>query len=67
MWYPVKGYEGFYEITADGRVRNAKGVELKPFIQSFAGTSSKPRINLYRDGEATRHFVHILIKQSIPA
>lgn len=66
MWYPVKGYEGLYEITRDGRVRSTyrRRVELRPF---FKKVSRQPYINLYRDGDLCRRSVPALIKESIPA
>lgn len=30
IWKPVLGYEGRYEVSDQGRVRNAKGREVKP-------------------------------------
>lgn len=32
VWKPIKGFEGIYEVSSNGNVRNAKGRHLKPFM-----------------------------------
>ncbi len=44
LWKPVKGFEGFYEVSNKGRVRSTKPLnpsELKTTIQSIYNTDRR--------------------------
>lgn len=65
-WLPIKNYEGQYEISNLGRVRNLhyrcntkdKGVrELKPRI----ATNGYYCVHLYKDGKRKLHTIHRLM------
>jgi hypothetical protein len=49
-WKPVAGFEGLYEVSDLGRVRNAVGRVLKPnpTLGGYAG------VHLYSGGKHTR-------------
>ena len=32
LWQPIEGYEGLYEVSDQGKVRNRKGLVLKPGV-----------------------------------
>jgi hypothetical protein len=50
VWKPIPGYEGRYEVSDQGRVRNAAGRLLKPnkMIHGYCG------VHLYSGGKQTR-------------
>ena len=57
FWMPVRGYEGLYDASDWGRVRNARtGMVLKP-IPNFGYL----RIALYKDGKHKIFRVHRLV------
>lgn len=56
LWKPVKGYEGFYEVSSDGRVRSvqrldARGQLRKSKIMSVNKIRNTKRITFFRDGK----------------
>lgn len=59
-WLPVKGYEGFYEVSDLGRVRSfmsGKAVVLKPALNTFG----YPILSLYKNKIKKMHTVHSLV------
>lgn len=70
-WFPIPGYEGFYEIARDGRVRSLtrpvlgrwgkprviSGVELKP----LKGRSGYPQFTLTKDNKPKTITLHRLM------
>lgn len=71
-WRPVVGYEGWYEVSSDGRVRSVSRTMLHPsgVDSALKGKVLKARINkatghvvvdLYRDGARTTWYVHALV------
>lgn len=60
IWKPIEGYEGLYEISNLGRLRNSKGVIRKP--QSNGNGYKK--VFLYRDGKGKGFFVHRLVAKA---
>ena len=63
---PVKGYEGLYEVDSMGNVYSCvqtssrrKG-KLKPCNRS----NHYLYVNLYKDGKATKYFVHRLVAEA---
>lgn len=72
---PVKGYEGFYEVSDQGQVRSLDRIVLgrdgTPY--PFKGRVLRPhpnknveylQISLWKDGIGTSHYVHILVAQA---
>lgn len=65
----IKGYEGKYQVTSDGKVLSLpnisrKGIrELKPDICKHKHTSYK-RVTLCKNGKIKRYMVHQLVAQA---
>lgn len=60
-WKPVVGYEGLYEVSSEGRVRNVKtGRILKP------GNNGRGYLYvcLYKNGAVKNHCLHRLVAQA---
>jgi hypothetical protein len=62
MWKPIAGYEGLYEVSAEGEVRSfprptTPGGVLRP-CRVGAGYHS---VMLSKDGKTKRHLVHRLV------
>lgn len=59
IWLPVVGYEGRYEVSDDGRVRNAAGDALKPRIDH----NGYVRVVLYSGSRTSRreYLIHRLV------
>lgn len=65
-WRPVVGYEGLYEVSADGRVRSlprttTRGIER---VIHFLKSGGYPYVTLYRENVARTRTVHILIAEA---
>ena len=63
IWCPIKGYEGLYEVSYQGRVKSLKfGKEriLKPLRH----TSGYLQVNLCKNGEVKHCLVHRLVAQT---
>ena len=56
-WYPIKGWEGLYEINKNGEVRNAKN---KNTIVGDINNCGYYRVSLYNQGQRKRYFRHRL-------
>ncbi|GAA2851872.1 NUMOD4 domain-containing protein [Microbacterium arabinogalactanolyticum] len=62
VWLPIVGYEGLYEVSSQGRVRNPlTGRILRPGRHSPQGHM---RVALYRDGESKALAVSRLVAQA---
>ena len=56
LWKPVKGYEGFYEVSNKGRVRSvdridARGQHRKSKIMSVKKIQNTKKVTFFRDGK----------------
>lgn len=69
-WWPIIGYEGYYEISKAGRVRGVKRLVFIPTgLRTIHTRELTTRINNYgyvevrlnRDGKTKATFVHILL------
>jgi len=70
LWRPVVGFEGFYEVSDDGRIRSVDRYVVQenrsgPAAQFIRGRELKNAIsrgytvvNLWRDGRGTKRGVH---------
>lgn len=56
LWKPVKGFEGFYEVSSEGRVRSvdridARGQHRKSKIISVKKIQNTKKVTFFRDGK----------------
>lgn len=56
-WLPVVGYEGLYEVSSQGRVRNRHGLTLKTWINQ----DGYGQLGLSRNGRKRQKLVHRLV------
>ena len=62
MWKPVKGFEGFYEVSDKGEVRNAKTGKLRKLYVKKNGYID---IDLYKnEGKPFYKRVHVLVAEA---
>ena len=59
-WYPIKGWEGLYEINKNGEVRNAKN---KNTIVGDINNCGYYRVSIYNQGQSKRYFRHRLVAE----
>lgn len=57
VWKPVKGFEGFYEVSSEGRVRSvdridARGQHRKSKIMSVKKIQNTKKVTFFRDGKS---------------
>ena len=57
IWKPVKGFEGFYEVSSEGRVRSverrdARGQLRKSKIMSVKKIQNAKKVTFFRDGKS---------------
>lgn len=57
LWKPVKGFEGFYEVSSEGRVRSvdridARGQLRKSKIMSVKKIQNTKKVTFFRDGKS---------------
>ena len=63
LWKPVKGYEGFYEVSSEGRVRSvdridARGQHRKSKILNI---NKRQQVSFFRDGKRKNYLVRKLV------
>lgn len=64
QWKPVAGYEGYYEVSSEGRVRSlARGRNRRTgqILRPSLDRKGYHVINLCRDGRQKQHKVHRLV------
>ena len=62
-WKSIDGYEGLYEISNTGQIRNAKGEINKSQIKKDKHTNYR-EISLWKDGTHKRFLVHRLVAKA---
>ena len=62
-WKATDGYDGLYEVSTLGQVRNAKGQFLKPYLKHEKYTSYK-KVALWKHGKYKQFFIHRLVAQA---
>ena len=62
-WSPVIGFEGKYEISTLGQVRNNKGAMLKPTLKRTTGTVYKV-VRLWKEGQYHTKYIHRLVAEA---
>lgn len=60
-WKDVKGYEGLYQISNYGRVRNAKGKLIKTWLKKRYLYED---VILCKNGKRKHHLVHRLVAEN---
>lgn len=62
-WQPIKGYEGLYEVSSDGRVRslNYRGVKGRVEEVTLNDNRGYLQVKLYKDKKGTSLSVHRLV------
>lgn len=60
LWKPITNYEGLYEVSSDGRIRNANKVVLKPQKRKHGYLS----VWLYKDGGSKQVSVHRIVAEA---
>ena len=59
IFKPIKGYEGIYEVSNLGNVRNKKKVLLSPWVER-----GYFRVDLCNKGQSEKKKVHILVAEA---
>lgn len=59
-WKPVVGFEGSYEVSDEGQIRNAHGRPLKP----YSTPDVYSRVTLYLRGEKQTLMVHLIVARA---
>ena len=62
-WKPIAGYEGLYEVSTLGQVRNAKGCVMKQYLKRDKYTAYK-KVALWKDGQYRHFYVHRLVAEA---
>jgi hypothetical protein len=66
-WMPVKGYEGLYEVSSDGRLRslNYRGVKGRVGeISSYPDSDGYLQVRLWKDQKPRYRKVHRLVAEA---
>ena len=61
IWKDIEGYEGKYQASSDGRIRNSKGKVLK----TYTDKCGYQLIGLYKDGKSKTFRVHRIIYEAL--
>lgn len=66
IWKAIKNYEGFYEVSSEGRVRSverldARGQHRKSKVISIKNIRSSKQVTLFRDGKRKNSLVKKLV------
>lgn len=56
-WLPIEGYEGLYEVSDLGRVRNRRGIIMKLHDNGHGYFT----VGLYKNGKAKHLYIHRLV------
>ena len=62
-WKAVDGYDGLYEVSTLGQVRNAKGLVMKQHLKRDKYTVYK-KVALWKDGKYKQFYVHRLVAEA---
>ena len=62
-WKAIEGYEGLYEVSNTGEIRNAKGKTKKSSLKKGVNTNYK-EISLWKDRKNKRFLVHRLVAKA---
>lgn len=59
IWKDIKGFEGSYQASSNGRIRNKKGRTIKPTLRG-----DYLKVSLYKNGRAKQLSVHRIIAET---
>ena len=62
-WKEIAGYEGLYEVSTLGQVRNSKGLVMKQHLKRDKYTVYK-KVALWKDGKYRQFYVHRLVAEA---
>ena len=60
QWKNIEGYEGLYQVSDDGRIRNSKGKMLKNVKNSWGYL----QVGLHKDGKQVTKYIHRLVAEA---
>ena len=63
IWCPIKGYEGLYEVSDQGRVRSLKFGKER-ILKQWINTQGYLRVELSKNGEHKMYLVHRLVSKT---
>ena len=63
IWCPIKGYEGLYEVSDQGRVRSLKFGKER-IMKPQRNTCGYLMVVLYKNGEKNNCMIHRLVSQT---
>lgn len=63
VWYPVKDYKGYYEITKTGMVRSLSKRNFQYILEGRIDRGGYKTVRLSKSGNTKTHFVHRLLAQ----
>ena len=61
-WLPVIGFEGLYEVSSKGRIRNSRKKILKPLPDGYRLLYRK--VCLYKDGKMHNKRIHRIVAEA---
>lgn len=64
IWKPVKGFEGYYEVSDLGRVKNSKTQRI---LKTTYSCAEYPMVKMYKNGLKRTKAVHVLVGESFLA
>lgn len=73
VWYPIEGYEGYYQVSSYGRVRSVdRTVQFRNgHTRHYTGKVLMLRyhngyttVNLNKNGQLREHYVHRLVAEN---
>ena len=63
IWCPIKGYEGIYEVSDQGRVRSLKFGKER-ILKQGKPQNGYLQVDLYKNGEQKKYLVHRLVSKT---
>lgn len=61
IWKEIKGYEGLYEVSSEGRVRN---VRTNRILKQNRNYQNYLQTNLYKNGVKKTYYTHVIVKNT---
>lgn len=63
IWKPVAGYEGFYEVSNQGRVKRTKNLK-ETILKSCKHNNGYLKVMLCKNGKRQNVFIHRIVAQT---
>ena len=60
IWKEIEGYEGIYEISSWGNIRNSKG----DYIRTYKNSKGYVRVDLFKNGTRSHKRVNRLVAEA---